>query len=1210
MLINFQGLKKSSVLTLFFILTLTSSIVSCKCNEQQNKGNGSARLVMEVNRLQLDPANMTITATFHLTEPGKKADLANYQLKVKLDKQEGGNGSYLTYQAYQGATGHSKEVEEITGQQLTHFTPLTSLEDGGSPLQIDFKVTRGNGVSLLVYQVEAFDSAGTSIGNYPVTYELDKKLPGLTLVSKEELEGSQKEIKLNLNNPTSDPIAPGTLKLQITRTAGTQATIVGANPIAIPNTYEVIISEEIGTKQTLPKTLIIDSDTDIKAAFSIRLVREEIKGNPITVKWEKGIQLELVAKCEGNSRELSYTVTNTGSKGVNNLRLQYTCKTPGIQLGTVSLNKDQINEISIGNIKEKGKIENQILGKLGFGTNLDADFVFKLVYDGANTQEEPFTFTALDVQLNIENLTHDLASGKVSYVIHNKGQDPADEVQVRYANQSTDEAGKKVVLNNQITATTVKVNIPKTSLSSLTTLPIDFGQADEAIFKFEVLYKGKVINQATRTEPFKAKDVKLKLVPVGGPTNNILLTGANQTFKCKIELEADSRPIKGIDPKHVSVAIENKLGNSSFITKAAGGTEKIDHLTGADLGNIGDELILYINPNGEKIADFELVLSYKHKPPYAPLSISWKNDEIEIKDLNPFVGTNEASFTLFNSVAAIDPGQLIIEITSDNAANFALIKQDGSQSVNTATLDQLIGAATTPVNVKTAPIRFKLANPNGQDKSQVTVYVKRGTEELTRQTITWKAKGLSIQNDEVPFKDQDPFKLILKNTGDVVDTDKIKVKFINDKNVAFKIGNLSANATTDFSLSEIIDDLQLVKDKPIEIIIQQDAAVIPDLYGTHIILELLDEAGTTLEKKDLVWGNITKMGADLIPLDNALEAAGKEFNEYDQQAKAAPSWGDRVEVVKKMVQLKATLEQLLDKINKIDVNKVFEELKDIIEEELIKVSERRIEGLEQNIIDYTQEFKNEIDKSVDNAEIIIQYLASATEVKVIDDNIVWLNKELYNMDYFFRVLEDIVSVCNIKEVEDMKEKAREMIASIEDKAESANEEAEKMEKGDTAYQIQNAATIEEGIKIAKNLYDAAPLDVINGKIEAYKKALHTYRLVIEKAYKSPDEFPITLEQIRSIDQANRTIMGMINITEIGDEASMILGYAVLLTGKEIRADISSNKLSDARIKWNSNIIKQNTLGWIATLKPSSEEAKQIFEEAKQEGEDVEKLLKI
>lgn len=426
---------KNFTLRHLLIVVIIANFISCGCEEKGNEKTKQSTLSLEINPLQLNPSNTITTVTFQLDEPGKQADLSKVCLRARIIKQEGGTDSKLRFK---DATGSLQELPEIN-HPLTHFTPLTSLDANNPSLSIDFEFIANKDITLLIYEIEAIDSEGTSIDSDLVEYKVGEMLPTLSLLGASNLQGNQKDINLNIHNISNKPVAANELKLLITRTKGTEAIIVGASPTANPDAYEIAISEEILAAQILSKTLLIDPKNDTKANFDIQLLQGEAKGSTVHVTWKEDNQLDLAITYEGGPRILTYTIINPGTEEFKNAKLEYTCKTADIELGGISVKKDEINEKPLGDLEANEKLENQYLGEINFGTNTTADFVFKVVYEGGSTAEENITCRASNVQLSIDAangiLNFDNQNTHTIQLANKGGEIDTAKVTVKFINQ-------------------------------------------------------------------------------------------------------------------------------------------------------------------------------------------------------------------------------------------------------------------------------------------------------------------------------------------------------------------------------------------------------------------------------------------------------------------------------------------------------------------------------------------------------------------------------------------------------------------------------------------------------------------------------------------------------------------------------------------------------------------------------------------------------
>jgi hypothetical protein len=1012
--ISSKGLKQSIVLSQIFILFFILNTISCKCNNRGVTENGSAIPILALDSQDLEGEKVVTTATFQLAKPGDQVDLTKFYLKVSIVKQEGGINSYLNYKDTEGMPNI---VEELT-EKLTHFTELTSLEDNKASFRIDFKVIHGAGVRELTYRFELLNEAGEPIDNTSVFLNWNPHQEPLLLVREdvEKKEGDDKKFKLSIHNPNNEPTKAGKLKLEITRTEGKEATIIGATPTTSDDTFELTLPWILGNHD-LTKVLVVDPKTDHNATFEIQLFyKEKPQGNPIIISWEQGMLLKLALQREGNPLMLTYSVENLGTVVAQEVRLQYVAKTAGAKLRGEELEKDEIKEIRIGDIDINSRKEQQVLGALDFGINKSADFEFKLVYDGGNTNAEMCTFTPLDVRLSMEKLMYDLPSGRVIYSIRNEGTAIAKKVQVKYTNVSkSDIEEQNVELDGKQIGLTTEITIPpKTSTAELEHV-IDFKKADKATFRFEVIYDGIVVKQTTIIETFKAKEVKINLVPVDVDTADIVLTGSKRSFDYKIEVAADSRPIANIDPACLQIDVINILANTSFLSKAEEANKPIKMLTNGGLGKLGDEITLLVNPITEKEAQFNLVLYYKKKPKGTPLNVTWQEDKLEVKGFNSFVGNNEASFMLYNAVAAIDPNEFIVELTSEKGTKFEFIKLDNNVGGSVILLKQLIGVDQIPINTSTKPICFKLAQTvDNIDKDYVTVTIKRGDTTLASKKEVWNAKGISLEVHVKNNRLEDDGKLSIKieNKGRSVEMHDIQVKLNSEQGIQYKLGKITGDKIIT-SLDEILGkrasskfkkrtskstNLQLISKLPI------------DKYRDKLTLELSSK-DVFIYTKDLVWINEKYFNQSFISLNNQIKdlqtklELNKKVVEGFLRDSDYKSWNDNVKQIPEYKQRAEEIQQLaIDLINKLEPELQINERKQV-QNEIVKVAEQisvstdeyvldALKIAEQKISDYLEQTKLNANTATSKVDKLKGHLSNDFKVDeaAVEDAIQLINE--------------------------------------------------------------------------------------------------------------------------------------------------------------------------------------------------------------------------
>jgi len=118
----------------------------------------------------------------------------------------------------------------------------------------------------------------------------------------------------------------------------------------------------------------------------------------------------------------------------------------------------------------------------------------------ANWKKEPEA-----VKLRLSNLIYTPSPGNASSItcqIQNSGKEIAHDVQLRYTNISEGEPDQSVLLNNKQTDVISCGNINGKNTIIDQTLFLNFKSTTKAKFKFELLYQGNLIAEATKEQEF------------------------------------------------------------------------------------------------------------------------------------------------------------------------------------------------------------------------------------------------------------------------------------------------------------------------------------------------------------------------------------------------------------------------------------------------------------------------------------------------------------------------------------------------------------------------------------------------------------------------------------------------------------------------------------------------------------------------------------
>jgi len=422
---------------------------------------------------------------------------------------------------------------------------------------------------------------------------------------------------------------------------------------------------------------------------------------------------------------------------------------------------------------------------------------------GGSTEIESCNFMPIDVQLSIDELAY--KNGIVSYIIKNEGKAIAEKVQVKYTNISEDVEGQTVELNGQQASyTTTELTIGAESSAPIVALPINFKQADEATFKFEILYKGIPIEQKSKKVRCEAKKVKLKLVPVDSSSNSISLVGDKQEFKCKIAVEDDSRAIESINTKYLELSITNTdvISNASLIAKTPVATTGISKLTDLELEKLGEAMVFYVILNKENEANFKLNLFYKGVLQENPLTVSCK--AIQPSLLFDFVegkknieNDEEITFSIKNIGEEIDLSDIILRCKPTNNSQFKLdgqVVKEIPLKKFSYTADNLLGNGKN-----TKPIKLQLADACGNNESKIKLELKRLEESLNKATIKWRSKEIKLAfvglesaktkkiRGELTIVGTEKLQFQIQNEKDQVNTDEIIICLESTNGVPFTL---------------------------------------------------------------------------------------------------------------------------------------------------------------------------------------------------------------------------------------------------------------------------------------------------------------------------------------------------------------------------------------------------------------------------------------
>ena len=266
------------------------------------------------------------------------------------------------------------------------------------------------------------------------------------------------------------------------------------------------------------------------------------------------------------------------------------------------------------------------------------------------------------VQLKLAKLAYNQANGTVSFNIENGTAVSVKDVQLRYTNISTDDIEKTAVLDGQQTGIINVASIDARRPTVDYVLPIDFKSATKAKFKFEILYQGNPVKDATIEQYFDDKPPVLKLIPLHR-------IASDKKIQFKIEKETKSG---NIDPSKLKLLITETTGSSAEVYYNG---EKAIEIMGTSLGKIGDTIKCIVHSRKAIEASFSLQLVYDGRNIDSAQTFIWIIDE------------SKASRLLFEAINTIDNSSSVkatIDLLLAKGANMNAKDENGNTPLHKA----------------------------------------------------------------------------------------------------------------------------------------------------------------------------------------------------------------------------------------------------------------------------------------------------------------------------------------------------------------------------------------------------------------------------------------------------------------------------------------------------------------------------------------------
>ncbi|MHB9147940.1 MAG: hypothetical protein ACYC2U_06040 [Candidatus Amoebophilus sp.] len=529
-----------------------------------------------------------------------------------------------------------------------------------------------------------------------------------------------------------------------------------------------------------------------------------------------------------------------------------------------------------------------------------------------------------------------------------------------------------------------------------------------------------------------------------------------------------------------------------------------------------------IAPNADVIqANIQVKLLDKLGNLIKECPVTWEEDKLLVYGLNKFVGNNQASFRLADVFAAIDPTKITLEIKSNNAATFRLVKVDGSKSSDHALLSELLSTKDEQDGV-TGPMYLELDNANGHQSAVITFSVKQGTTLLAKRSVVWGQNGISIDMapDQDAFVDQDVLNIKFTNQGEVVDTQKIQVKLTNDMGVKFHLGATLSGKSINNNLQTIINQPQLTASEEVNVTLQQIDNP-NEVYDASLILELLDEKQNIICKHKLHWINKEKFDADKVgqwfeDLHNYKiqfnQQKGSVENDFEQG-----KYNTSIPGLENIIDTKTQVQDIKDKLqNTLEPGK----LSKLFTNRAIVTVNKLISDIDTFVLESIKKYEKPIEKIAEEVQNILQRAKTAESEQSLFKDLDEISEDIIDMESLSYYVLAFAKAINIdmdkaigKNIKDAFQKnvEKSLRGMVELGKYFKNEAVSKEEPGDTFYEVVEKV----GRLVNELVYIADRLKGNSGY--AYGCVAQTYQYIAEAMLitaKKETEFKYILEDAR------------------------------------------------------------------------------------------------
>lgn len=437
----------------------------------------------------------------------------------------------------------------------------------------------------------------------------------LTSNSGSQVKGSNNLVLL-VKNRGVQASEPGKVKLKITRSKGSSATIVGATERE--SGYELVWPEAVPVNDPgITKNLNIDPGTDKQATFIFQIIylqgnEEKKMGDPVSVEWEKGSQLLLkTIEYDITTRSIFYVLANEGSEPVRGVKFHYECKTADVKVEGNLLT--EVQETHIGDLEGEAPEVSKKIGYIDFGENQHIHFDFWLSYIGGPSQfakqsirfaaNKPLNLTATSPKTKL------IGSEAFHLTITNRGDKPSEPGKLKLkinriiGNSATIMGASERELGSY--ELSLPESIPVDEQGITKALTIHPGMDKQAVFICQLVYPEKgqerLIGEVLAVNWEKGAPLLIQDITYDKSTGDILYSVVNQS----------EQRIEGIKLnyacKNSGVKVDSDLLNLNEVKLVSLGSLA----TGAQVLN---KKLGKLNFGGNQHVEFDFWLSYPDSP--------------------------------------------------------------------------------------------------------------------------------------------------------------------------------------------------------------------------------------------------------------------------------------------------------------------------------------------------------------------------------------------------------------------------------------------------------------------------------------------------------------------------------------------------------------------------------------------------------------------